>query len=154
MRLDEAASIARLLGVPMSDVVENAGITAPPQNRVRLRGWVDATGEVHCLGEQGGVVDCPIPMPENSMAYQCRTAMSPLEYMDGWMLYMPPPVNGVAADALNKLALAKTVDGMGLLGYLKRGYERGRFSMYIGDRVVSDAAIDWAVPVKYIVTSN
>jgi len=40
------------------------------------------------------------------------------------------------------------------LGISKRGYERGRFSMYIGDRVVSDAAIDWAVPVKYIVTSN
>lgn len=151
MKLLEAASISRLLGIPLSEVLCNAGIDPPKANAVPLRGFVDNHGEVHMLDKPEGIVDCPVEMPEGALAIQCRTAMSGLEFMDGWLLFLPPPAsNGsaVAPDAVGRLCIVKKESGLTLLGYLKRGYQAGKFNVHVGDAVASNVKVEWAVPIK------
>ena len=158
LQLDEAAELARLLDLPLTEVFKNAGIEPPKTHAVALRGWIDAQAEVHFFSERGGgTVDCPVDMPEGAMAFQARTAMSKLEHWDGWLFFVPPPVTGtrdvdVVASAMNRLSIARLVGGVTALGYLKKGYTRGRYSLYLGDQVIQDAQIEWAVPVKLTMT--
>lgn len=157
LQLDEAAELARLLDLPLTEVFKNAGIEPPKTHAVALRGWIDAQGETHFFSERGGgLVDCPIELPEGAMAFQARTAMSKLEHWDGWLFFVPPPVVAGAGSkeadavsgAMNRLTIAKLMNGGAVLGYLKKGYTRGRYSLYLGDQVVQDAQLEWAVPVK------
>lgn len=154
LQLDEAAELARLLDLPLAEVFKNAGIEPPKAHAVALRGWIDAQAEVHFFAERGGgLVDCPVELPEGAMAFQARTAMSKLEHLDGWLFFAPPPVTGskgadAVSGAMNRLSIAKLVGGVTALGYLKKGYTRGRYSLYLGDQVVQDAQLEWAVPVK------
>lgn len=152
MQMDEAVSLARLLDLPLKEVFRNAGIEPPRHHAVPLRGWVDAHAEIHFFAERaGGVVDCPIDMPDDAMAFQCRTPMSGLEYLDGWLMFVPPPTTGKTdgyADALNRLSVVKLEGGVTMLGYLKRGYTAGRYSIHMGGSSVQDARVEWAVPVK------
>ena len=150
MRMAEAADLARLLGVPVAEVMENAGIQADTMT-VPLRGFVDGHGEAH-IKEDEERVTSPHAMAVGSFALQCRTSSSPLEYMDGWMLFVTKPLDQIPTGAQGKFCLVKISDGVQVIGTLKRGYKRGRYNIINAGSQINDADVDWAAPILYIET--
>jgi hypothetical protein len=74
--------------------------------------------------------------------------------MDGWTLYARPPVDGVPAEVVGRMALVRLAgSGTILLRFLRRGYTRGRYNL-VGWQAASieDAALDWATAVDHIAT--
>lgn len=153
MRMDEATQISRLLSVPVSDVLEHAGMNVKEgQRSVPLVGYVDGTGEAHLdWSARGPEVVAPDELPARTVAVQMRTATTSLDPWDGWTLFAELP-KGVAPDALGRLCLVGLQgNGVQLLRFVRRGYARGRYNlMYPGTGDITDAALDWATPVLSI----
>lgn len=152
MRLDEATNIAHLLGVPVTDVLEHAGLEIKGERTVPLVGFVDGNGEALLdWNARGAAIPAPADLPPLAVAVQLRTASTALDAMDGWTLFTTIP-NGVAPDAMGRLSLVGVVDrGVQLLRFVRRGYTRGRFNLvYPGVGDLHDAELDWATPVLHI----
>jgi transcriptional regulator with XRE-family HTH domain len=153
MRLDEATSIAHLLAVPVSDVLEHAGLDVKAGDRtVPLVGYVDGQGEAHLdWNARGAPIPVPSDLPPLGVAVQLRTAATALDTMDGWTLFTTVP-SGISPDALGRLCLVGVVgNGVDLLRFVRRGYKRGRFNLvYPGIGDLLDVELDWAVPVLHI----
>jgi transcriptional regulator with XRE-family HTH domain len=150
MKMAEAADIARLLGVPVAEVMENAGIQSDAKS-VPLRGFVDGHGEMHSE-ESDERIPAPHAMALGSFAIQCRTSSSPLEYMDGWLLFVAKPVDHVSAEVVGKFCLCRLVDGVQVIGTLRRGYKRGRYNLINANSQMTDVDVQWAAPILYIET--
>lgn len=150
MKMAEAAGIARLLGVPVAEVMENAGITADTRT-VPLRGYVDGHSEMH-TEESEERIPSPHAMPVGSFALQCRTAASPIDHMDGWILFVQRPVDSIPAEAIGRFCLCRLVNGVQIVGTLRRGYKRGRFNIITAASQFNDVELEWASPVTYIET--
>lgn len=151
MKMTEAADLARLLGVPVADVMENAGIKAD-ERTIPLKGWIDGHNELHY--EDSDIrVTSPSPMPEGSFAIQYRTSGTAIEHVDGWTLFVRTPHGGIPAECLNKTCLVKLTDGMQMVAFVKRGYRRGRFNLiFNASQHMNDVELEWATPVMYIET--
>lgn len=153
VRIDEAAQIARLLSLPVGDVLEHAGIALQEGQRTApLVGHVDGQGEAHLDWDaHGDAVPAPEDMPEHAVAVQLRTATSALDAMDGWTLFTTLP-SGIAPDAIGRLCLVGLAkNGVTLLRFVRRGYAKGRYNLvHPGLGELQDAALDWAVPVLHI----
>lgn len=155
MRFDEATQLARLLGVTVDDVLRHAGMPVGAGATVPVVGTIEAGGEAHIdWGASIGQVPAPLEMPPNTVALRARTAGTPWDPMDGWVMYLRPPVDGVPADAVGRMCVVRLAgSGAMLLRFLRRGYTRGRYNL-VGWHAASldDAALDWAVAVEHIVT--
>ena len=157
MQMAEAAQVSRLLGVPLDDVIRHAGIHAPamaandlPDLAIPLVYWVDGHGEMHGI-EAGQRVEVKAALPDDTIAAQCRTAMTPLEHMDRWLiLFSAPTRSGIQPDAIGKYSVIRLPGGLMTMGYLRPGYERGKHAIHRGN-TITEAAIEWATPVLMIV---
>lgn len=151
MKMTEAADLARLLGVPVADVMENAGIK-PDERTIPLKGWIDGHHELH-YEDSDERVTSPSPMPVGSFAIQYRTSGTGIEHIDGWTLFVRTPYGGVPPECLNKTCLVKLADGMQMVAFVKRGYRRGRFNLiFNASQNMNDVELEWAAPVIYIET--
>lgn len=155
MRFDEATQLSRLLGVTVDDVLRHAGLPIGAGGSVPVVGTIEAGGEAHIdWGTEIARVPVPVDMPPNAVAIRMRTAGTPWEPMDGWTLYVRPPVDGVPAEVVGRMALVRLAgNGTILLRFLRRGYTRGRYNL-VGWQAASieDAALDWATAVDHIAT--
>lgn len=151
MKFAEAADIARLLGLPVSDVLKNAGVPLDEgKQTVPLMGYMDGQGEVHCLHvENAERIVSPVPMPDGSAAIQCRTSGTPLEYMDGWMIFKERPTT---QPPLDQFCIVKIKGSIRTLGTLRRGYKKGRWNISGPAINVTDADLEWASPIVTIKT--
>lgn len=151
MRFEEAADMARLLGLPVSEVLRHTGLPIDDgKPTVPLCSTYDGHGESHCIGvEHAERVIPPQPMPEGSTAVQCRTAGSPLEHMDGWVIFCGPPTETIPLDQFCRV---KIRNGIKTLGVVRRGYKRGRHNLTGPAGVLVDIDIEWAQPVVGIRT--
>lgn len=156
MQMHEAAEVARLLGCTMDEVLEHAGIRAPMGGHVDLMErsiplvyWMDGEGELHTI-EPGERVDATAHLPDDVIACQCRTAMSPLEHMDRWLLFFTAPSkSGVQPDAVGRYSVLRLQGGVMTAGYLRPGYKRGTYAVH-GPINLIDAQVAWAAPVVLI----
>jgi transcriptional regulator with XRE-family HTH domain len=155
MQMHEAADVARLLGVPLNDVLDHAGIRAPMSRAeysdlsVPLVYWMDGQGELHTI-EPGERVEVTAALHDSVVACQCRTAMSPLEHMDRWLMFFPAPSQGgVQADAVGRYSVMRLQGGVMTAGYLRPGYKPGTYAVH-GPINLIDAQVDWAAPVVLI----
>nr|DAQ54369.1 MAG TPA: helix-turn-helix domain protein [Caudoviricetes sp.] len=151
MKFEEAADIARLLGLPVSDVLSNAGVPIEEgRQTVPIMGFMDSTGEIHCNHETNAErVITPVAMPEGSAAIQCRTAKSPLEYMDGWMIFKEKPTT---TPPIGRFCIVKCKGSIRTIGTIRRGYKAGRFNITGPAIDVIDADLEWASPIVAIRT--
>jgi len=157
MQMAEAAQVARLLGVPLDDVIRHAGIhteTMAPLDiqeiAVPLVYMVDGHAELHSL-DAGQRVEVKAALPDDVIAAQCRTAMTPLEHMDRWLLLFSAPTrSGIQPDAIGRYSVMRLPGGMMTIGYIRPGYERGKYAIHRGASV-TEAAIEWATPIRMIV---
>lgn len=151
MKMNEAADLARLLGVPVADVMENAGIK-PDERSIPLKGWIDGHNELHY--EDSDIrVTCPSPMPEGSFAIQYRTSGTPIEHNDGWTMFVRTPQRGVPAECINRTCLVKLSEGVQMVGFVKRGYIKGRYNLILNaSQHMNDVELEWATPIAFIET--
>jgi DNA-binding Xre family transcriptional regulator len=151
MKLTEAAEIARLLGVPAEEVMANAGVRLGAGGaQVQIAGTMDGHGEVSWTTGLGKV-----PMPgavSATKAIQCRTAGTPLDYMDRWLLFVGSPSDGVQPEAMERLSLVKIRKGMTSIAQVRRGYQAGRWNLSGPVAAITDVDLEWATPVVLIQT--
>lgn len=125
MQLREAATIAEVLGVPLADVLEHAGI---PVNEISpgasgmlaVAGLVDADGRVsEAAPESGRFAPAPPGAPEDCRALRFDTAMTPREAWDGWVLYYTPSET-VTDAAVGRLCVVHAESGEVLVRLVRR----------------------------------
>lgn len=151
MKMSEAADLARLLGVPVSEVMENAGIQAESKT-VPFRGWIDSHNEFHSEDSETRIPS-PTVMPVGSFAIQYRTSGTPMEHLDGWMMFVRAPREGVPPECFNKLCLVRLSEGVQMTGVVKRGYQKGRYNLVMNAaQQINDVQLDWAALITHIET--
>lgn len=131
LQLDEAAQLSNIFGVPIHEIVENAGVLVRSNSgrRVSVVGAMRGDGTVEMYGPD--VVErtaAPGDLPDDALAVQCRTAGSMLDYVDGWVVFFRQP-GGVAPDALGRFCFCKIKDGPMTLATVRRGYSNGHHNL-------------------------
>lgn len=148
MQLDEAAQLSQIFNEPLHKIVENAGVATRPASgkRVAVIGAVHGDGTVVAnpkgVVERTGSVDNILG---ETVAIQCRTAGTPLDWMDGWVLFCRPP-HGVDAALLGRFCYIKLKDGPAAVAAVRRGYRDGTFNLS-GPFSRESAVLEWGTPI-------
>lgn len=128
MTADEAGSVAKLLGVPVDEVLRHAGVTIAQRvstGRVPVVGWIN---------EQGAVIDERPPGPSVAEApAECVDDVVALrivshEMFDGWLAFYRP-MESVSLEAVGRLCIVELEDGRKLFRGVRRGYEPGFYGI-------------------------
>jgi transcriptional regulator with XRE-family HTH domain len=135
LKANEISAIARLLSVPMEEVLLNAGI-APPDiaasKEVLVKGWVDAAYTVHWEAPRGPKkVKAPLYGGPNLTCIRIQTAgKATAEGIDGALLFFRD-LDGLDADFVEKLCVVKP-QGMNqcMVRVIRRGYQSGTYDAY------------------------
>lgn len=150
MTAGEAGTAARLLGVPVDEVLRHAGVDVRGATAasVPIWGWVDAGGTVHegrVLGPR--TVSGPPGASEGMRALRAQTGGQ----FDGWLLFYRD-AEGISLEAVGRLCVVKVAGQTGhRVGWVQRGYEAGWWnlaSIRPGDppemvRLTSAVPIQW-----------
>ncbi|AOJ09625.1 helix-turn-helix domain-containing protein [Burkholderia mayonis] len=149
LQLDEAAQISQIFGVPFHEVAANAGVDVRPTSgqRVNVVGYVGAGGTL-TLNEAASVIErteAPDDLPDDAVAIQCRTADTPLSWMDGWVMFCTRP-DGVQPEAFGRFCATKIKDGPAVVATIKRGYREGTYNLS-GPFTRENCELEWAAPL-------
>ncbi|OHV73341.1 helix-turn-helix domain-containing protein [Ensifer sp. LCM 4579] len=157
MRVEQAAEIARLLSVPVGDVMRNSGADmrgirqegAPTFHAVPLVGWVDENRNVEIdFDQKGPAFEVEGDVPPTAICIQHRTAGTAADPMDGWIEVIMPPREPNPEDMLDRHCVVKLSTGETLLRTVRRGYRDGHFKlMGLNLPPIHDAEISWYSPV-------
>ncbi len=160
MRVEQAAEIARLLGVPVGDVMRNSGADmrgvreegGPTAVPVPLVGWVDENRNVEIDFDQPGPsFNVEGDIPADAVCIQHRTAGTAADPMDGWIEVILPPRTPNLEDMLDRHCVVKIKTGETLLRTVRRGYKPGHFKlMGLNLPPIHDAEISWYSPVLLV----
>lgn len=153
MKFQEAAQMASLLGVGVSQVLEHAGMPVEGARQVPIVGYIDGAGEAHLDWDaQGERTSAPPELPENAVAVQYRTGLSALEHLDGWISFCCPPREGVRPEHLNRMCLVGLRNGVSMIRYLRRGYKKDRYNLesMVGLVSITDADVAWSTPILWM----
>jgi transcriptional regulator with XRE-family HTH domain len=150
MTSHEAHQIAQILGVPLNEIMRQAGIDVIDDvRRVPITAYMDEHGVVSLMPARThdtviGPADCPI----GTYAIQVR---SPATIKDGWLLFVNP-AQAPAADNIDKLCSTATAEGKQLVGVVRRGYRRDTHNLILWPdmTVLADANVAWTSPVIWI----
>ena len=146
----EAHQISVILGVPLNEVMRQAGIDVDEDVRKSvIAAHVDEASRVTLMppGTHDlvlGPADCPV----GSYAVQVRSHAS---IKDGWLLFVTPSQQS-ANDNLDQLCLVALTDGKQLLATVRRGYRRDTHNLILwsSNELVADASVAWTSTVLWI----
>jgi hypothetical protein len=162
MQIDEAQQLAKLLKVPLAEVLRRAGLPAPEAEvRVPVIGHVDSRGAVLVYtGAAKGdeTIAGPSNLPHDAVALAVR-AGGELAVFDGAVLFLAP-LGPVTPECIGRYCAIgidrpKAKEPKAVLGYLKRGYAENRYTVLMGpgatgmERREGVVAL-WAAPVLWI----
>ncbi|RVH56241.1 XRE family transcriptional regulator [Sinorhizobium meliloti] len=162
MRVEQAAEIARLLSVPVGDVMRNSGADmrgvraeggpAPASHPVPLVGWVDENRNVSInFDEKGQSFAVEGEIPPEAICIQHRTAGTVADPMDGWIEVILPPRQPNADDMIDRHCVVKLSTGETLLRTIRRGYKPGHFNLLgVNLPPIHDAEVSWYSPVLLV----
>lgn len=131
MQLEEAAQLSQMLGVPLHQVVTNAGVAVRPAvgRRVPVIGFIGQDGTATMHGpEVFERTEAPEDMPDDTAAVQCRTTGTPLDFCDGWVAFFRKS-EGFDPEAIGRLSFVRIKDGPQGLGTIRRGYQPGTYNL-------------------------
>lgn len=152
MQIEEAAKLARIFGEPLYRIIENTGVKVWESGvRSTVIGFMTGDGVVNLHGSD--VLErttAPNGMPEGTVAAQCRTASSSLEWMDGWVFFFARPED-VHPSIVGRLSICKIAKGPAVIAAVKRGYAENTFSL-IGPYRAENVHLEWATPI--VLTRN
>lgn len=166
MQINEAAEIARTLHLQLSDVLlhaglhagEAAGLVAPTKkaatggrsSMVPLAYVIDGTAELRPIEPESRVELCS-DLPPDAVAAQARTAMSPLQSMDRWLIaFRRRSTHDPISESIDRYCVVQLDDGRMTFGYLRPGYTSGRYIIHGTGRDGVEVAVAWAEPVLII----
>ncbi|MGX0133060.1 helix-turn-helix domain-containing protein [Cupriavidus metallidurans] len=148
MQLEEASQLSQIFGVPLHEIALNAGVEIRPTSgrRVPVIGSVGGDGSVAISAtDTTERTDAPDDLPDDCVAVQCRTAESPLSWMDGCMVFFRR-ADGPPGEAVGRFSICKIKDGPGVLAYVRRGYREGTYNLS-GPFSQENVTLEWATPV-------
>ena len=151
MSASEAASVARLLGVPVDEVMRHAGIDlrGATKDAVPIVGWVDAEGDIHTgkiLGPK--TVQGPPGASPECQAVRAQTGGP----FDGW-IYFFHEADGISLEAVSRLCVVQVAGEDGRrLAWVHRGYEPGHWNLgpFDGQGELASVRLVAASPVRWI----
>ena len=151
IRIEEAGVIAKILSVPVEDVLRHAGVDTEviQDHMTPVVGWIDIDGRIHEDGVEGAkhvVRPAELDFTGLALRYQCDGAM------DGALVYFHPG-EGIEPSSIGRAAVVETKDGQKLLRTIKRGYDRGMFSatnLGSNSKMPDQLALVSAYPVQWM----
>lgn len=146
----EAHQISTILGVPITEVLRQAGIEVLDDVRkVNVVGHIDGDSIVTLFPRRTydkvvGPADCPT----GTYALQMRSPSSPA---DGWMIFVSPSEDDPRAH-LNRMCCVALDNGEHVVAFVQRGYRSGTFNLIRanGSALRTDANVVWASSVLWI----
>ncbi|UXY17001.1 helix-turn-helix transcriptional regulator [Chitiniphilus purpureus] len=161
LTLEEAAQLSQIFGEPLHRIVENAGVSVRPTSgrQVPVMGAVAGDGTVGLYsslqndGAPLSVIErmlAPEDLPDDALAIQFRTVGTPLEWLDGSVMFCRKP-DRVSAESFGRLSLLKIKDGPVAVGTIKRGYREGTYNV-TGPFQRENVVLEWASPI--LITRN
>ena len=150
MTTHEAHQIATILGLPLNEIMRQAGIEVIDDvRRVPITAYMDEHGTVSLMPARThdvivGPADCPI----GTYAIQVR---SPASIKDGWLLFVNP-TQAAASDNIDKLCSVATSEGKQVVALIRRGYRRDTHNLILWPsmEVLADSNVAWTSPVLWI----
>ncbi|WP_062114044.1 helix-turn-helix transcriptional regulator [Aureimonas sp. AU40] len=155
MRVEQAAEIARLLNVPVEDVMRRAGadvLGSSERNSIPLVGWIDADGVAKIdWTKSDHRVDFDTDLPPTAAAIQYRTAQTKADMFDGWLAAILPPRAPEEGAMIDRMCVVGLKGGGTLLRRVRRGYTPGRYTLIsVFVDPIHDAELAWFSPVLFI----
>lgn len=151
MSMEEAAQLAALFDVTPTEMFERAGIQSKNPKRVKLLGFINGQSEVVAYGSGAhSYVDPPGDVPPETVAYQCKTAGTELDRLDG-QIYFVDLTKGNPAQYLNAYCACAIKGGPTVIAQVRKGYARGTYNLVLmgSPRTIENAEIVWASPVTW-----
>ena len=150
LQIDEAVQLSSIFGQPLHKIIQAAGVAVPQvgASRVSVIGAMQGDGTVTL--HPNGVIErttAPEGMQDDSVAIQCRTAGSALDWLDGAVYFCPKP-DGVDKGILGRLAFCQIKDGPAVIAAVRRGYAENTVNLY-GPFVQDSVRLEFATPVIY-----
>lgn len=150
MSVEEAGSVARVLGVATEEVIRQAGVNVTvhkSESNVRVAGWIDGHGQVHEGKALGPAV---VAAPPNISGEDCAALrIQSGDHLDGWVVYYRPG-RVVSLEVLGQMCIVELPDGRKLMRSVQRGYEPGFYTIFgwlnearENVRLVSAAPVLW-----------
>jgi DNA-binding Xre family transcriptional regulator len=151
MTNQEATSIGKALGYPVTEILRRAGLDVRDDVRkIPITGYVGAGGAVTMLpaGTHDMVVS-PADVPQGSYALQKRMAGNP---GDGWLDFVDG-AHCLPEDMLGRFCLATLSDGRAYMASVSRGYKAGLHNLIIlchQNNIIENQSVAWCSPVLWI----
>lgn len=147
MQLDEAIRLSQILGIPLNEIIANAGFPEVLQDgrRVPVVGILRGTGEVEPVPPHTERAVAPVNLPDNASAIQARTADTPLQWLDRAVFFCGEQAEPNDA-MLERLSHIKIKNGPAVIGMLRRGYVSGSYSIS-GPYSADSASVEWVAPI-------
>lgn len=153
MKMTEAVDIARLLGVPLGDVLENAGLQldATGIRTVPVVGHIDGDGAAHIDWKaKKEKVNAPSELPEDAAAVIAKSADGPYWFVDGWAYFIAQPSNPTP-EIVGRYCVVGVKGNGTMLRFVRRGYKAGTYNLATPTgSAMENVTIEWASPVLLI----
>jgi len=151
MSMDEAKSIAGIFGMPVTEVMRQAGIDVLDDiRRIPINGYITNDHSVTVLPKgTHDMVDAPSDMPDKSFALQYRDSAGPV---DGWLTFisgeLKPP-----EELVDDACMITLKDGRIVNGIIRRGYKKGLYNILLArfqQNVIENQDIAYANKILWI----
>ena len=150
MTNEEAHQIASTLGLPITEVLRQAGIKVVDDVRkVSITGYVDAGGTVRLFPTRThesivGPADCPA----GTYALQIR---NPGGINDGFLLFVSP-AEAEPSTMLDHLCTVALESGEQVVAGVRRGYRQGTYNLQLvpSTEIRNDCKAVWAAPILWV----
>lgn len=131
LRMEEAVGLAKVLSVPLAEVLVNAGIeqAVTAGRRCSIIGHVQADSVVIPVAPD--VIEriaIPDGLDEDVAAVQFHTSETAAGYCDGWVVFLSPEME--AGDCLGMYCLVHIEADGWMLGTIRRGYSLGTYNVF------------------------
>ena len=129
MQPHEAQVIADLLGLPVTEVLREAGVAIKQGvETVPIAGSVDGTGRITLMpAGTHEMVNAPTDVPRDGYALQMRAFGDPA---DGWVLFVSD-ASSSPEEHLDRLCAVTIKDGRAVLAWVRRGYRQGLHNLML-----------------------
>jgi len=153
----ETATLARILEVPMEEVLKNLDVDVPVM-RAQHRGIVTVSGyisgnKVISGRPLSGPRAVTAPPNESGVGMHALRCEDPGPLYGAYLYYRP--AGDVAPEAVGRLAVCSTQDGESLVGTLRPGSGREAYTVvdFSGRAIAEDVWLSAATPVVWIKTA-
>lgn len=151
MSMDEAKSIAGIFGMPVTEVMRQAGIDVLDDiRRIPIHGYISNDYAVTLLPKgTHDMVDAPADMPSHSFALQYRDSAGPV---DGWLTYISGET-GTAIELMDDACMITFKDGRIVNGIIRRGYKQGLYNILLArfqNNVLENQDIAYANKILWV----